>query len=192
MADTTDPAPPPAAPAGPGRPAPEALTVRRLTEADWDSYRELRLEMLADAPDFFWATLDEVADYTEQTWRERVSGPQTHLQALAHGEPAGALSIDWIGYTQDMLLDEDTVNIVSVYVRPAHRGRGVVEALLAAADEVMREAGRTRQLLETPEDNERGRRAYAKLGFVETGCRSADPRRPHLEEVEYGRIVPPR
>ena len=195
MADTTDPARPPAAPAAPadsGAPAPQTLTVRRLAEADWESYRELRLEMLADSPDYFWATLDEVADYTEQTWRERVSGPQTHLQALSGGEPVGALSIDWIGYTEDMLLDEDTVNIVSVYVRPGHRGAGIVEALLTAADDLLRQAGRSRQLLETPEDNVRGRRAYERLGFVETGHRSADPRRPHLDEVEYGRTVPPR
>ena len=67
MADTTDPARPPAAPAAPadsGAPAPQTLTVRRLAEADWESYRELRLEMLADSPDYFWATLDEVADAT--------------------------------------------------------------------------------------------------------------------------------
>lgn len=168
------------------------LSLRLLDEAEWESYRELRLEMLADAPDYFWATLDDVADYTEATWRERVSGPHTHLQALADGVPVGALSIDWVGYTEDMLLDEETVNIVSVYVRPGHRGRGVVEALFAGADEVMRQAGRSRQLLETPEDNIAGRRAYERLGFTETGHRSADPRRPQLAEVEYGRLVPAR
>ena len=174
-----------AQPAGP-------LSVRLLGEADWESYRDLRREMLADAPDFFWATLADVADYTEATWRERVSGPHTHLQALLGGVPVGALSVDWIGYTEDMLLDADTVNIVSVYVRPGHRGAGIVEALLTAADDLLRQAGRSRQLLETPEDNVRGRRAYERLGFVETGHRSADPRRPHLDEVEYGRTVPPR
>lgn len=168
------------------------LSLRLLTEADWEAYRELRLEMLADAPDYFWATLADVEHYTEQTWRERASGPQTHLQALADGQPVGALSIDWIGYTEDTLLDEDTVNIVSVYVRPGHRGRGVVAALLAGVDEVMRQAGRSRQLLETTEDNVSGRRAYERLGFVETGHRSPDPRRPRLQEVEYGRTVPPR
>lgn len=168
------------------------LSVRLLTEADWESYRALRLEMLADAPDFFWATLADVAAYTESTWRERAAGPQTHLQALRDGEPVGALSIDWIGYTEDMRLDEDTVNIVSVYVRPGHRGLGVVDALLFAADEVMRAAGRRRQLLETPEDNIRGRRAYERLGFMETGHRAEDPRREHLQEIEYARTVPPR
>lgn len=167
------------------------LSVRLLSEADWESYRDLRREMLADAPDFFWATLEQVADYTEATWRERVSGPHTHLQAMRDGSPVGALSIDWTGYTEDMLLDEDTVNIVSVYVRPGHRGEGVVEALLGAADAVMRQAGRSRQLLETPEDNVRGRRAYERLGFTETGHRARDPRRPHLAEIEYGRTVPP-
>lgn len=174
--------------AQPGAP----LSVRLLAEADWESYRALRLEMLADAPDFFWATLADVAGYTEATWRERAAGPQTHLQVMHDGEPVGALSIDWIGYTEDMLLDEDTVNIVSVYVRRSHRGHGVVEALLSAADAVMRTAGRSRQLLETPEDNVRGRRAYERLGFVETGHRVRDPRREHLQEIEYERIVPER
>ena len=56
----------------------------------------------------------------------------------------------------------------------------------------MRQAGRSRQLLETPEDNIAGRRAYERLGFTETGHRSADPRRPQLAEVEYGRLVPAR
>lgn len=178
-------------------PAPEsgsgdrAITVRVLEIDQWQSYRDLRIEMLRDAPDFFWSTSADVAEYTEFDWKCEVAGPRTHLQALEGSTPVAALSIDWIGYGPDMMLDETTVNIVSVYVRPSHRGRGVTALLLARADDLMREAGRSRQLLETPEDNVAARRAYEKLGFQETGRRSPDPRRAHLNEVEYQRVISP-
>ncbi|PMC75774.1 MULTISPECIES: GNAT family N-acetyltransferase [unclassified Brachybacterium] len=166
------------------------LAVRRLVPDDWAAYRMLRLEMLADAPDYFWSTLEMVQDRDEQAWRSEVAGPRTHYQAVRDGEVVGALSIDWVGYTAEHPLAEGSVNIVSVFVRPAHRGTGVTAALLAAADQAMRERGRTRQLLETPEDNTPARRTYERLGFTETGRRFPDPRRAGLEEVEYERILP--
>ena len=154
-------------------------------------YCQLRREMLADAPDWFWTTLADVQAWTEADWRAQLTGhPRTHYHAQLGDTPVGALGIDWVGYTEDLALDADSVNIVAVYVRPAYRGGGVLPALLARADAEMRRAGRHRQLLETPEDNLRARRAYERLGFRETGRRMPDPRREGLQEVEYARIVP--
>lgn len=167
----------------------DVLTVRRLGHEDWQALRDMRREMLADAPDWFWTTLADVEPWGEQEWRAALSGGRAYLLAERGAEPVGLLGIDWVGYTEDLRLDADTVNIVSVYVRPAHRGSGVLGALLAAADEEVRAAGRCRQLLETPEDNLRARRAYERLGFRETGHRAPDPRRAGLQEVEYARML---
>lgn len=166
------------------------IRLRAVTPDLWECHRDLRLEMLADAPDAFWATLAEAEAMTDEQWRARTAGPLVHLQALvgtADGEElAGSLGIDPVGYTEDLPLDADTVNVVAVYVRPAFRGRRVVRALVAGAADVVRGMGRDRLLLEVTSDNAPARRAYERLGFTETGRTHPDPRRgSEFCEVEY-------
>lgn len=176
------------------------LHIHRVSGEDWRSHRDLRLEMLADAPHAFWATLDQVRERTEEQWRGELAGSRIFLQARStpgddhsaagHGAAVlGQLGIDPVGYTEELALPSDTVNIVSLYVRPAHRGGGVTRALFAAAAETMRSLGRSHMLLETPDDNMPARRRYRALGFRETGRTAPDPRREGHVEVEYAAHV---
>lgn len=141
--------------------------------------------MLADAPQAFWTQLEDVRDRSEQEWREDLARGRVMLQALDGDEVAGGLGVDLEGYTEELRLPTDTVNIVSVYVRPAHRGRGVVQALMREAAVVMRENGRTRLLLEVAHTNLPARRRYVRMGFTETGRVEGHPRYPGVVEVEY-------
>lgn len=165
--------------------AADLVRVHRVLPAQWRAHRDLRLQMLADAPDAFWATLDDVRERTPRQWREEIEGPRIHLQATRGDQVAGGIAVDPIGYTPELLLPEGTVNIVSAYVRPEHRGGGVIRALFAGARDVVRELGCTRMLLETPDDNAPARRRYLSLGFRETGNRFPDPRRDGFHEIEY-------
>lgn len=157
----------------------------RLDASHWELFRELRLEMLTVAPTVFWSTLDMYDSYTMQQWQDAVAGDRSYFVARESGSAAGILGLDPCGYTEELALDGDTVNIVSVYVRRASRGRGVLEALMKEAAAWMREQGRTRMLLETVDDNRRARAAYERLGFRETGRTFPDPRRNDHVEVEY-------
>lgn len=161
------------------------ITIRRALPEHWEAHRDLRLEMLADAPDAFWTTIADVHDRAPEQWREDVDGSRIHLQALVGDEVAGGLGIDPVGYDEDVLLDDETVNIVSVYVRPAFRGGGIVRALMVAARDTVDGLGRKRMLLETVDDNAAARCRYQRLGFVETGRRFPDPRREDHQEIEY-------
>ena len=86
------------------------------------------------------------------------------ILAEASGEPAGFLAArvrrapPWFG--------GDAVGFVSeVWVEPAHRGRGVGERLVRAAEEWFRAQGIERAELQVMMDNEAARALYAKLGW---------------------------
>src|SRR6476661_871872 len=51
-----------------------ALHLHPVTSDDWESHRDVRLEMLQDAPDAFWFTYADEAVYDEADWRERIEG----------------------------------------------------------------------------------------------------------------------
>lgn len=160
--------------------------MRRLSGEDWRAHRDLRLEMLAAAPDAFWTTLDQVRDRSEEQWRADAEGPVIRLHAEVDGQVAGGLGIDPVGYVEEMRLDERTVNIVAVYVRPAFRGGDVTRALFAGAARELAALGRDRLLLEVTDDNLPARRRYESLGFRPTGALHPDPRREDHREIEYG------
>src|SRR3954463_7602360 len=50
------------------------LHLHRVSPDDWESHRDLRLEMLEDAPDAFWFTYADEAAYDEADWRQQIEG----------------------------------------------------------------------------------------------------------------------
>lgn len=164
---------------------PGRITAVHLGAPHWESYRELRLEMLTVAPTVFWRTLAMVQDKTAAEWQAEISGPRVHWQARINGYPVGTLSLDTQGYDESLPLDDRSANVVAVYIRKEARGSGALELLLQNAAEWMREHDRTQMLLETVDDNTRARRAYERIGFSETGRTFPDPRRSDHHEVEY-------
>lgn len=160
---------------GAGTPAtgPGAAAVRvvRVAEDDWESHRDLRLDMLRDAPRAFWAKLAEVEERSEQQWRQEIRGPRIHLQAR-HGEQVlGSLAVLPQGYTDEHVIGEDQAILVSLWVRPEARGTGTSRALFRAAAQVALDLGRPHLLLEVDDAGHAARRLYARLGFTETGTR---------------------
>jgi len=141
--------------------------VRASTEDDWEAYRALRFEMLADAPIAFLETLEQAKQHPEEHWRRRASntvGTTTLFAAVAEdGRWLGSMG----GYQAVGALDP---YLVGVYVTPAFRGRehGMTDALLDAVIDWARGRG-DRLLLEVHEDNEAAIRSYLRRGFVFTG-----------------------
>ena len=163
--------------AGPAQQGPGAVavTVARVQPEDWAAHRELRLEMLADAPDAFWASLEAVRARTERQWRQEIRGPRIHLQARRGGEVVGGIAVLPQGYTPEHHIADHEIILVSLWVRPAARGAGVSRALFAAAAQLALDMGRPTVLLEVDDGNGPARRLYDRLGFVETGVRHPRP-----------------
>ena len=103
------------------------VMVRETVESDWQALRDIRLEALRDAPAAFGSTYEREILRGEEHWRARSAGGGTFLGYLpgdSAANPAGLIG----GYQPDPV----TVELVSMYIRPRARGRGLGEALVAA------------------------------------------------------------
>ncbi|SOC52024.1 GNAT family N-acetyltransferase [Ornithinimicrobium cerasi] len=169
----------------------EGLSVRRLAPDDWRSYADLRIAMLTDAPDAFWTTLADVEARTEQDWRRSSNG--STLQARdGHGIPVGTLTLLTAATTPDLGVKPGPGDalVLAVYVVPAARGRGVVDALLDAALTLARdELGAWRMVLQVNEHNLGARRVYERHGYRLTGEFLQHPERPGVRDLEMVRPV---
>ena len=146
---------------------------------DWESHRDLRLEMLQDAPDAFWYTYADEAVYDEADWRERIEGAWLVQARDADGVVGSAgLGSHWEPERAR------TATLFGLYVAPRARGRGVGEALVRAVLEEARHLGKAEVVLEVGGHNGPAIALYERCGFVRTGATAAHPRREDLHELE--------
>ena len=145
------------------------LEVRRTVAADWQRFRDLRLEMLADAPLAFAESLESAATEDESKWTKRAAHGSSEnairLVAIAEGDR-------WVG-TMGCVVPDDGgpgLLLIGVYVTPDYRGAtfGVADALLAGIEEWARSRAES-IVLHVHETNFRAQAAYARRGFVFTG-----------------------
>ncbi len=134
------------------------LAVRECP--DWQTWRAIRLEALADTPIGFGELHADALARTDEEWQERwrtqTSGPR--LLAFAGDRVVGMAG----GY-----VPEDGRHVlVAVYVRPGARGQGVLDALVAA---VAAWAAPDDLHLDVHVDNAPARRAYERLGWAYNG-----------------------
>ncbi|GAA1484136.1 GNAT family N-acetyltransferase [Brachybacterium fresconis] len=139
--------------------------VFALDPDDWPIWRELRLRALEDAPEAFASTLAEVLERdTEKHWRAAVTAPMVPFVAESDGAPAAMGRLMWRE-------DHDApVELISVWVAPEHRGRGVGGTLVTTAVEHLAiHHPRTRLLLAVVETNAPARALYSRCGFAVIG-----------------------
>ena len=77
-------------------------------------------------------------------------------------------------------VDDRRADVVGVYVRPALRGTGAVDLLLAAAAEWVVAQGLDRVQLDVHRDNLRAQAAYRRSGFAPTGETLTGPIGPEI------------
>ncbi len=148
--------------------------------------RALRIEMLADAPLAFLETVAEAAARPHAEYAARIAQvSRGGFTAQFVAEVDGCL----VGHAGGVASPEhpDTTIIFAVYIQPAHRGTGVLKALVDAVAHWSRAAGRATLLLEVVVGNDRAVRAYRKLGFAENGVHQPHPRIPTLLELQMTR-----
>ena len=106
--------------------------VERLRPEYWRAWRELRLRALAESPDAFGSTYEENLRVTAQTWQRRA-----RAFAVPAGDRAMFVAIDqargeWIGCAGAHVDPGGIPNLISMWVAPEHRGRGVGSSLVGA------------------------------------------------------------
>ncbi|MEV5150223.1 GNAT family N-acetyltransferase [Streptomyces sp. NPDC052727] len=156
--------------------------VRAIRPDDWERVKELRLDALRDpvAHLAFLETYENAAAKPDSFWQDRAvtsgEGSTTALQFIAEapdGTWAGSVTVlieeagtkDWAGFP----VERRQGHVVGVYVRPEHRGNGLIEALFEAGVAWAWKQAAERVRLFVHEDNARAQAAYRKIGFVPSG-----------------------
>jgi len=157
------------------------VLVRATTITDWQALREIRLQALRDAPYAFSSTHAGEAAFADDEWHRRAARDGSFLAFLPEVSPAGLGG----GY----LAAPDTVELISMFVRPQARGRGVGEAIIeAVAGWAIRQGAATVHLWVT-ETNKPARMLYERCGFTVTAERQPLPSNPALGEIGMQRPV---
>ena len=141
------------------------ISVFELPEADWELWRDLRLDALRDAPGAFGETLTAALQRDEDNWRNawRTEPPQPRFIAAIDGTPGGMCSIV-------LPADHDVQPlIIAMWISPAARGRGLGPALLDACVGWCVRNSFPRLRLGVVEDNEAAMRLYTRYGFRYVG-----------------------
>jgi ribosomal protein S18 acetylase RimI-like enzyme len=141
------------------------IDIRVLTPDDWMLWRELRLAALAEAPHAFGSKLAEwQGDHDrEQRWRDRLSlAGAYNIVAVLDGVPVGMVSAVPVGGAAE-------AELISMWVAPAVRGRGVGDRLIEAVVAWAGRGGASRLRLSVMPDNGAAQSLYRRNGFVESG-----------------------
>jgi GNAT superfamily N-acetyltransferase len=158
------------------------VLVREVTADDWELMRDVRLTALAEAPYAFGSTYEQEAVFTESQWRGRIN--ERSVTFFAYRD-AGSGPVGLAG----VYVEDGAANLVSMWVLPAARGRGVGEALVEAAASWARARGFGTLFLWVTESNAPARRLYARCGFTPTGKRQPLPSDPALSEIWMSRAL---
>ena len=159
------------------------VTVRRTQPDEWRETRDLRLAALLDpaAPMAFLETHDDALARPDTFWQERARGNATSDTVAAYV----AVDADgrWVGTATGLVeapgatdvlggpVTRRQVHLVGVFVRPEHRGAGLLGELFEAVQDWARDRGIDRARLCVHVDNARAQAAYRKLGFTPSGAR---------------------
>lgn len=140
------------------------IELRTLTPDDWALWRELRLAALADAPEAFFSTL---ADWQgendrEEQWRRRLEAANSiELIAFLDGRPVGMIG--------GIPVSDGAIELISMWVNPLARGKGVGDELIESVVAWARGIGAKTARLCVAEGNEAAAALYRRNGFSHSG-----------------------
>ena len=133
------------------------MSIRPALESP-ATWRQMRLESLQESPRAFGSTLAREQAFTDADWEARISD----LSFIAY-------DIDVpVGLGGGYRPEPGRIEVVSMWVRPGHRGRGLSRMLLDAIVGRGRVEGATVELY-VDNANPAARGAYLSYGFVPTG-----------------------
>jgi GNAT superfamily N-acetyltransferase len=160
-----------------GEAASTVANLRLFESGDWEVMRALRLRALATDPGAFGSTIDREVAFGEETWRQRCEARRNVLAELA-GAAIGLAG--WYGREDE----PGTFELVSMWVAPEHRRKGVARLLVGRVIEEARHLGARRLALFVSDGNLVAESFYASMGFSPTGRHQPLPSNEALGEHE--------
>ncbi len=163
----------------------EPARLVRLRPGDEARLKVLRLRALQEAPGAFATTLDEARGWPDERWRAQLEELTTFVAV------SGGIDVGLVRGQRD----PDTPAsawLLSMWVSPDYRHRGIGRQLIDAVVAWARDAGCDRIVLEVSDDNTAAIACYAAQGFVPNGRTGALPApRSHIGEHQRERRLRP-
>ena len=159
-----------------------AITLRAISLADKDLYRETRLRALRDTPSAFGSTYAREAAFTDAEWQQRTAnlnaGRAIGFLALDDGQPCGLVA------AFPKTDDPAHIEIVSMWVAPTHRRLGVGTLLIDGIKNWAAARNAHELLLMVTGNNQSAIDFYLRNGFTPTGHTGPYPNDPTILEHE--------
>lgn len=179
-----------------GSPQDLGVGIRRVRPDDWRTARALRLDALRDpaAGIAFLETYERAAAEPDAFYQGRTAGAATGgdaAQFVADDGSAWAGSVTVIAQRAGTLdyhgqpVEQSRATVVGVFVRPEHRGSGLVDRLLEAGARWARDLGFDLLTLGVHRDNVRAQGAYRRAGFAPSGVTFESAIGPEIEMVRH-------
>lgn len=162
------------------------VLIRRVDEDDWPIVRDVRLRALRESPDAFGASLAREERFTEAHWRMRLRTSPTWVAVDDDGAGRGLVSL-----VPEPGSPEDDRHVVSLWVAPESRRRGLGWSLLDTVVRAGAEEGARTVSLWVLDDNAEAVDLYVRAGFTRTGEKHVLPRDPSRTEERYERPASP-
>ncbi len=156
--------------------------IRAIRSDEWEAVKRLRLVALRDPVAYiaFFETYEDALARPDSFYQDRAarsaeepSGARQFIAEAPDGEWVGSLTVlvEEAGSTDlaGFAIERRQGHVVGVFVRPEHRGNGLIKALFDAGVAWARERGVERVRLLVHEKNPRAQGAYRKAGFVPSG-----------------------
>jgi len=149
---------------------PGALTIRSVRADEWRTWRQIRLRMLRDDAAFFSTRYEDMVREPDKTWRDWVA------EAAVGDEKTLFVAEEearWLGLVGAFArVNPQEVQLISMWVDPQARGRGVARDLIRSVASWADARGAARVVLFVQEANEPAQRLYKQAGFTPTGDRA--------------------
>ncbi len=158
------------------------MLIRHVDEDEWQTVRDVRLRALRESTGVFGSSLAREERFAESHWRMRLRTSATWVAYDEGGVPRGLVSL-----VQEPGSPEDDRHVVSLWVAPEVRRRGIGWALLDAVVAAAADEDAATVSLWVVEDNASAVDLYVRAGFTRTGERQALPRDPDRTEERYVR-----
>lgn len=108
------------------------ITIGKLSDDNWEKYREIRLEALRNDTIAFGSSYEEEINRPEVFWKERIKGVVFAL--------SGETIIGLMSYKdEDRIKTKHKSGIYSVYVKPEYRNKGIGKMILTEVLRLIKE-----------------------------------------------------
>ena len=158
------------------------MEIQRLAGPEWQRLKRIRLAALRNAPRAFGSSLEVAQRWSHEDWRQQVEDLPTFLVTIDGAD---------VGMVRGATDGSDTdAYLISMWVAPEIRGRGVGEKRVTAVVEWARDSGFSRLLLDVADHNSAAIALYQRTGFRPTGESGAyPPPNSHITEHRRARML---